>query len=384
MENVCDIILLSYENPDLLRKCVNSIFAHTKIRVKLIIVDNASTSGEVRDFLNTVSGNRNVEVEKILSEENAGFAGGINKGMKVSRAPYVCLLNNDCIVTDGWLEEMISVVSSDEAIGIVNPQSNTFGSYPDHSVEINEHAGLLSDKRGKYLELGHAIGFACLIKREVIDKIGYLDESYEGVCYEDTDYSIRARHAGYIPVMAEGAYVYHKEQASRRDMPGKEAVYSRNKGIFEERWGRLLRVFYMDKKTQAYDTRGICEIYEVLKKTARERVIVDMYIPVSPGSDRRVFDAGLCGTLRHADIGIRYFIHQWIDVCAAWKVLTKKKKYDAVIIRNGLLARFLRLFRSVHRSVILVLDGGMSIRGRGMLFNLNKPKDLTYYLRHRK
>ena len=123
-----DIILLSYESPDLLKKCVQSVLDHTRIRTRLIIVDNASQDTEVARFINAVSGNETVAVEKIFSENNKGFAGGMNLGLRVSDAPFVCLLNNDCVVTDGWLEEMIAVARSRDDIGLVNPQSNTFGS----------------------------------------------------------------------------------------------------------------------------------------------------------------------------------------------------------------------------------------------------------------
>ncbi|MCK4851801.1 MAG: glycosyltransferase family 2 protein, partial [Candidatus Omnitrophica bacterium] len=292
MKSECDIILLSYERPDLLRACVDSILERTGVRSTLIIVDNGSKDPGVIQYLNGIRGNHTVDIEKVLCEENAGFAAGMNKGMRLSDAPFMCLLNNDCVVTEGWLEEMMSVARSMGNIGLVNPQSSTFGSFPDTGVSANEHAGLLSDKKGGYVELGHAIGFACLIKREVVDKTGYLDEVYEGVCYEDTDFSVRAQKEGYMPVMAEGAYVFHAGQASRKSLKGREQVYSRNRSIFESKWGRLLRVLYWDRSRDIRGDRdAITADYEALKGLARQRAIVEVWAMdrekiVHPGSER--------------------------------------------------------------------------------------------------
>ena len=347
----CDIILLSYESPNLLKKCVWSVLDHTRVRSRLIIVDNASRDPEVKSFLNNIHGNSTVTIEKVFSEENAGFAGGMNKGMRLSDAPHLCLLNNDCIVTDGWLEEMISIARSREDVGLVNPQSNTFGSRPSEKGSIDEHAFSLERKKGTYLELGHAIGFACLIKKEVVERIGYLDEEYQGVCYEDTDFSIRAQKAGFISVLAEGAYVFHLEQASRGTLEGKEEVYRRNREIFERKWGKLLRVFCMDSRLKS--TGLIVEEYENLKGLARERAIVDMLVrPGGPFTKDEISRR----TIRHTDIGVNIVPAGFAGFSALWRVLTKKKKYDAVIVNNALLMRFFNLLKPFHGAEIFSLE----------------------------
>jgi GT2 family glycosyltransferase len=339
MARECDIILLSYESPDLLKKCVESVLEHTRVSSRLIIVDNASGDPKVASYLQEVHGNEIVEIEKVFSEENVGFAAGMNRGMRLSEAPFVCLLNNDCIVTDGWLEEMIAVAGQRNDIGLVNPQSNTFGSRPEEGATIDYHAAFLSDKKGGYTELGHAIGFACLIKREVIDRIGCLDEVYLGVCYEDTDFSVRAQKTGFISVMAEGAYVYHAEQASRRNLEKKEEVYRRNKEIFECKWGKLLRVFYI--RTQDSDIDHVLNDYEILKGLARERAFVDMWVGGAEFSPEEITRK----TMKHADISINIVSDKFLGISSFWRILIKKKKYDAVITDNERLLRRLRFLK---------------------------------------
>lgn len=383
MNTECDIVLLSYESPDLLKKCVESVLEHTKVKSRLIIVDNGSRNKEVINYLNSVHGNDTVTVEKLLGEKNEGFSAGMNKGLRLSVAPFVCLLNNDCIVTEGWLKEMIQIAKSDDTIGLVNPQSNTFGSCPDEGATLSDHAELISDRKGKYTELGHAIGFAFLIKREVLDRIGFLDEAYEGVCYEDTDFSIRASKSGFIPVVAEGAYVFHKEQASRRTLKGKELIYRKNRQIFEKRWGRLLRVFFHDSRPSISDS--IYSDYEILKKMARERMAIEIWtekehmsLGASRGSGRRKI-------IRHADISIKPHPRRFNTARVIWRILTKKKKFAAIIMEDTLLAKILRFLRPIHKTEVFCFKENSVVKsGKGMTFDLNEPEAFADYLRKKK
>ena len=382
MKPECDIVLLSYESPKLLKECVESVLERTRVPSRLIIVDNASRDPRVKTYLHQLHGAGLVTVEKVFSEENAGFAAGMNKGLRLSEAPFVCLLNNDCVVTEGWLEEMIGLARSHSRIGLVNPQSNTFGSKPDGEASITEHARLLEHDKGKFSELGHAIGFACLVKREVLDRVGYLDEEYEGVCYEDTDFSVRAQKAGYICVLAEGAYVYHVEQASRRRFKGVDEIYRKNKERFEKKWGRILRVFFLDRVSgpEGYMT----EDYEALKGLARERAFVEFWIKpdrladeVSAGFDRRKI-------VRHADIKLNVLGKGFLGPAVLWKVLTKKKKYDALILKRGVLPGVLRCLKWLHGAEVFLLEGRLRARSRdGRLFDLNSPAAFAEYLRTR-
>ncbi len=373
----CDIVLLSYENPDLLKRCVESVLKFTRVNSKLIIVDNASKDPAVAAYIEGVHGNDTVHIEKVLSDENEGFAKGTNKGMRLSDAEYVCLLNNDCEVTEGWLGEMISIAEKSEKIGIVNPQSNTFGSTPPDGVTINDHAqSLKRDKKGCYVELGHAIGFACLIKREVIDRIGHLDEAYEGVCYEDTDYSNQAQERGYFPVMAEGAYVYHVEQASRRSLKGKKEIYRKNREIYEKKWGKLLRVLFVPGPVDG--KHGFYELYEMSKGLARQRAFVDMWTTDDMRGD---IDLASSGVMRHADVGIKFFRKEALSYNILWKVLTKKKKYDAVIINEGSLSSILKALNPLHKAHIFPREKTFLMTPDGEYFDLKRPYYLAKELR---
>ena len=202
------------------------------------------------------------------------------------------------------------------------------------------------------------------------------------MCYEDTDYSVRAHKAGYIPVMAEGAYVFHREQASRRGLQGKEKIYSRNKKIFEDRWGKLIRVLYVDKSRDIYDQSEVKRDYEVLKGLARQRVavhvwIIDRYNARKGGKGLDNVEAD-----KHADISVKLCSSRLVGIQLLWAVLTKKKKYDAVFLRAGFAAWILGVLGKLRSLKIFILEKENKIRDRNSkLFDLKQPSELVDFLR---
>jgi GT2 family glycosyltransferase len=363
----------------MLRDCVESVLERTLVDSRLIIVDNGSRDPGVASYLNSVHGNERVSVEKVFSEENAGFAAGMNKGLRLADAPYICWLNNDCVVTEGWLEEMIKVASSRDEIGLVNPQSNTYGSTPDTGATVNDHASLLRDKSGGYVETGHAIGFACLMKKELLDRIGYIDEGYEGVCYEDTDYSLRAAEKGYISVLAEAAYVHHREQASRKHLPGREEIYRKNRRKLEKRWGSLLRILVVGYPPER---SSMSAGYDMLVPLARRRCFIDVLLESRYKEKRKVMTRERRRRPRHADISYKEKKPGVLAFYAFWKVLTKKKRYNAVFVRRGLLMRMLRLVAPLRGISVLELKEGFVLgTPGGRELDLKAPDSVTRYLR---
>ena len=98
----CDIIIPVFDQLELTGRCLESIKARTGSPYRLILIDNASAGG-TRDFLEGFRAS-NSNVTLIRNEENLGWVKAINQGMRLSTAPYVCIMNNDTVVrSDGWL-----------------------------------------------------------------------------------------------------------------------------------------------------------------------------------------------------------------------------------------------------------------------------------------
>ncbi len=254
----CDIILLSWNNPYLLKNCVESVLKNTRSPARLIIVDNGSDAQTVR-YLRSLKGTASLPVEILYNSINEGFAKGNNRGIRHSTAPYVCLLNNDTVVAPGWLGTLVEAAQTDPIIGIVNPASNSFGGGPAQGNLASVEAYAKSRvEPARLIEMGNAIGFCFLIKRAVIDAIGLLDEQYEKAYYEDADYSLQAKKAGFICVMATGAYVYHLEKSSSGGKTNSSTLLTtrnvdfiqKNRRRFLEKWGeaqRALSPLYLEK-----------------------------------------------------------------------------------------------------------------------------------------
>ena len=192
----CDIIIPIWNQPAFTKECIAIVVRNTnplRSPYRLILIDNGSDS-ETRDYLKSLS-IKDVDVMLIRNEQNLGFVKAVNQGLKASNAPYVCLLNNDTITSPGWLERLADFAESHKDAGLLNPVCDGHLDTP-----IDEYARRLESNKGRYMEMNQCFGFCMLIKREVIDRIGYLDEAFGIGGFDDTDYSMRAHKAGYRSV----------------------------------------------------------------------------------------------------------------------------------------------------------------------------------------
>lgn len=239
----CDIIIPVWNNLEMTRDCVNSIKKHTTYPYRIIIVDNASDE-PTRQYLDSLKEKNSTKVDIIRNEKNKGFVKAVNQGMRYSDAAYVCIMNNDTVATDGWLKELIEILRENNDIGIINPSSNTSCQFPG-KLGIDEFARTLKILKGKYQELYTCRAFSMVVKREVIEKIGYLDENYGVGYFDDTDYCKRVQKSGYKTVRAKASYVYHKESQSFSKVREKNEIFLENEKKFVAKWGRQLRVAYV-------------------------------------------------------------------------------------------------------------------------------------------
>jgi len=188
-----------------LQKCLSSFFAKTlNPKSKVVVVDNASTDGSVEMLQSNFP-----EVELIKNVENTGFSHANNQGIRYAlshRAACILLLNNDVEINDGkWLENLTNVLESDIKIGIVGCKLL----YPNGKIQhaggiINltggHNRGECEEDTGKYDKiefLKFVTGAVLLVRSEVVQKIGILDEGFTPLYYEDVDWCVRARRYGY-------------------------------------------------------------------------------------------------------------------------------------------------------------------------------------------
>jgi len=350
---VCDLVLLSWNHLEQTRPCLESLFRTTSVPCRLVIVDNGSEP-EVRAFLARVKPQGAIrEVVLLQNESNEGFPRGMNRGIRASRAPFVCLLNNDLRFTSRWLDEMLAVARANPEVGVVNPTSNTFGNTPPKGVSLDTHAERLTARRGQYTEVGMCIGFCFLVKREVLDQLGGLSEEVERIFFEDEDFSIRAQRAGFQCVVAQAAYVFHAEHQTVKKMPEREALFARNRRWCHERWGRWVRMAWPRFRPLSPGSDDLRQWLEQLLRWVRRRSHVYVYCSIPPKvtTDELFRSVGL---VPHADIRWQPVPPRLARWAATGCILKRqKKRFDIIIAPDERWGRTLNRLRWVHRARVI-------------------------------
>jgi len=247
------IIICSYNQEKLLEICLKTLKEKTSYKnYKVYFVDD-SGNGKIGKKIKQKFSWLDVSINK----KNTGFAGsnnvGIKKAIKDYNPDYVLLLNDDCEIIDKkWLNKMLEIGEGDKKIGILGCKII----YPDGSLQNigglfknGEIEKILKYKKDEIIDVDHVMGACFLIKREVIDKIGLLDERYNPYLLEDTDYCLRAKEKGFLIKTITSAEIVHKKGKSIDTQDNKERMKVRfkNEIIFSKRHlkGRqkLFRIF---------------------------------------------------------------------------------------------------------------------------------------------
>ncbi len=237
------IIILGYNQLALTKSCLDSIDKYTTSPHEIIIVDNGSDNETIEYFREYKDGRDNVHV--IFNKENRGFAAGNNQGLALSRGEYVLLLNNDTVVTDGWLSRMLAVFQNHPEAGLVGPMSN-FVSGPQlisdvpykNMEQMHQFAKQLAEKNsGQTAESFRLVGFCLMARRAVVDRIGGLDERFGSGNFEDDDFCVRAAIAGFKSLIAKDVFIHHVggQTFQALNIDYKRSL-ERNWEIFRSKW----------------------------------------------------------------------------------------------------------------------------------------------------
>jgi GT2 family glycosyltransferase/glycosyltransferase involved in cell wall biosynthesis len=239
------IIVLTYNNLHLTKLCVDSIFRNTIWpNFELIIVDNASKDA-TRDYLEKLA-KQHENVKLILNDHNEGFAGGNNQGIRLATGEYIVPLNNDTIVTHGWLARLIRHLESDAKIGLVGPVTNSIGNEAKIEVEYSciEEMEAFSERQarqneGKTFEIKMLALFCAVTRRKLFYEIGLLDERYEVGMFEDDDLASRLKKAGYRLLCCEDVFIHHFHGAAFNQLSEDKykSLFKANRNKFEAKWG---------------------------------------------------------------------------------------------------------------------------------------------------
>lgn len=256
------IILLTYNNLEYTKACLESIFTYTeKDTYELIVIDNASTDG-TREYL--VSDKR---IRVILNQENVGFPKGCNQGIALANPENdILLLNNDTVVTKNWLTNLKLCLYSDEKIGAVGPVCNQHENRQGVSFTYNDLEEMQAlalennvSNKEKWEEKVFLIGYCLLIKREVIHTLKQLDEAYTPGYVEDNDLSLRILKLGYKLMLCHDTFIHHYLGTSfRKDLSKFYPILNKNRNYFKKKWG-FSTASFDERKVASYPLLEPCE-----------------------------------------------------------------------------------------------------------------------------
>lgn len=346
----CDIIIPVWNQLSHTKRCLESIRQHADYPYRIIVIDNGSEK-DTKDFLDRQK-RENGELLVITNEANRGYIRAINQGLAAATADYICLLNNDTVVTPGWLTRMISLAESDPRIGIVNPQGNV-GRKLKKLTRLTEISASLMQNQGEYVELERCSGFCFLFKREVLEAVGYFDESFGMGYFEDSDYCQRAREKGYLSVRALDSYVYHYMGESFRKLKDRQKLFDKNKALFWLKWGRVPQIIYPFPEILPGEEAGLGRYIRTCHALARERCKVKSILGRASHPTKDF--SSWYGLKRH--INLRFYAFSGFKIIFLWKSafylfcllkirhLIKKGKGDLVLLGDLKLASFLLKFK---------------------------------------
>ena len=289
------IVVLCWNRWELTRRCLETLKAHTNLaEAEVIAVDNGSTD----ETPARLAGMPWVRV--VTSATNLGYVRGNNAG--IAAAPPdadVVLLNNDVeIHQDGWLSTLREAAHAAPDVGIagcrlVLPDGRLLhaGTYILPDTFWGQQIGALETDVNQYARTRDVEGivFACAyLRREVLAKIGGLSEKFRSY-FEDTDFCLRAKEAGFRTVVCGGVTLVHREHGSTSDQPKTfETLFQESRKTFRSLWGKKLEARYRHELTWQsilnFPTGYAMSCREILRGANRKRLTVVISPPSVPGA----------------------------------------------------------------------------------------------------
>ncbi|MDR2131561.1 MAG: glycosyltransferase family 2 protein [Odoribacteraceae bacterium] len=219
---ICAVIVLNWNGEKLLREFLPSVVRHTDPELgRVIVADNHSTDASMEYVEREFPG-----VERLLLDQNYGFAGGYNRAIRQIDTKYVLLLNSDVEVTEGWLQPLVALLEREDRVAAVQPKIRAY-----RERDKFEYAGAcggfidclgfpfcrgrilntVERDTGQYdvgMEIFWATGAACCIRREAYLNAGGLDEDFFAHM-EEIDLCWRLRNRGYSIKVEPASTVFH-------------------------------------------------------------------------------------------------------------------------------------------------------------------------------
>ncbi len=243
IEPLVSIITVNYNQIEVTMDLLRSLQKISYQNIEIIVVDNNSQNDNF-DLLKKEFPN----VLLIRSNINRGFAGGNNLGLHFAKGKYILFLNNDVVVTQGFIEPMVHLLESDNKIGMVSPKIRFYympdtiqyaGYTPMNKISLRQNLIGYKQKDSGQFDTTQATysvhGAAMMVPAQILKKVGLMAEVYF-LYYEEHDWSFRIKKAGFKVYYQPKSLVFHKESVSTGKNSSLKIYYiTRNRILYARR-----------------------------------------------------------------------------------------------------------------------------------------------------
>lgn len=229
------IIIPNDNEVEYVKQCIESIINHTELPYEIIVVDNNSSDG-IKHYLKQLDG----FVRYQILSHNHGFAGAMNRGLMMAKGTTILLLSNHAVCTDNWLDNMLICLQSNSSIGMVGPVLNERNG--SELIELNlenmQEYEILSNQSDstKWSDAENLSQKCLLLRRDLLEKVGFLDEGCLQESYVIEDYFTRVKLQGLSLVYAGDAFVHLA--SDDKEIPDHEAEAGSEKAMryYTNKW----------------------------------------------------------------------------------------------------------------------------------------------------
>jgi GT2 family glycosyltransferase len=279
-----DIIIPVYNNLHLTIACIKSIYKNIQHTINQVIIHDDCSSQETNIGLNKINNNNYPGLKVIRSEQNIGFAAGVNKACSDATAPYLFILNSDTDIQADIISPMLAILEHNPKIAAVNPSGPV---YSAKKLRRCHKIRTTSECPG-YIPSTNASGYALLIKKEIFDDIGGFNTIYGRGYYEDTEMSRVLLNKGYKLAIYETDKINHIGQASFNNPKNHGNNQNKPKSNFAKELIAKNKALYLERYPKAQETLDIytmksdfnqlaLELRQRIKAITQEGGIVTVY-----------------------------------------------------------------------------------------------------------
>jgi len=260
VDGMCSIVIATYNKLEYLEPCIRDIYNSTQVPFELIVVDNGSPQENIMNFLIPFSQEHD-NFSYVHSDENKGFAGGYNMGVEKARGEYICVLNNDTLVTEGWLSKMIGHLKNNPNMAMMAPVSNNI--HGEHQMITSPHEGaefgayiakvneMIDNGGERCLSSSWLTGCCLVFHRSLLDELAAIPSpKRNGILFcedfrigmgEDTDLDFYVQHRLKRQLgVARDTFIWHHGQKSLEDVAVDwRELQQENDAVLRKRWPEI-------------------------------------------------------------------------------------------------------------------------------------------------